>query len=92
VKTLASLIGATRKRLGLQVNQLAERVNVDETYITHIEKGNRIPSLEILLHIEKVLGVDCQTAYFRERHPTLKGYRLIYGRVGKGKSNLYHIK
>lgn len=92
MKTLATLIQERRKKLGLRVNQLAEQVNVDETYVTHIEKGKRIPSLEVLLQLEKVLDVDCQTFYFKERHPTLQGYRLVYGQKGRGKSRLIRFK
>ena len=88
METLASVIRARRKERKFTIVKPAEKIGVHHSYITYIENRTRLPSLEVLLKLEEVLGVDCQTPFFRERHPTLEGYRLVYGRKGKGKSKV----
>lgn len=93
METLASVIRTHRKKRKFTIVELAKKVGVHHSYITYIENKTRLPSLELLVRLEKVLGVDCQTPFFRERHPNLEGYRLVYGKKGKGKSKfLKHPK
>lgn len=66
---LGEAIRDQRKQLKLKVYELAKKINVHPTYITYIEKHNRLPSLEIIAKLEKVLGINLQDPYFKEKHP-----------------------
>jgi XRE family transcriptional regulator of biofilm formation len=53
-----------RRELDITQNQLAERVGVDQTTISDLERGrNKKPSWEIVAKIAKVLDVDPQTLF-----------------------------
>ena len=53
---LGSLMRAQRKKLRLTTEQLAELTAIDRTYITKIEKHNKLPSLAIMQTICDRLG------------------------------------
>jgi len=44
-----------RSRSGMSQNALAQRVNVDASYINRIEKSERIPTRNIILEIAEIL-------------------------------------
>lgn len=48
-KTLGSRIRAVRLEKKMTQEQLAEAVGVGVTHISHIETGNSIPSLQVML-------------------------------------------
>jgi transcriptional regulator with XRE-family HTH domain len=43
---------------GLTQEMLAAKIGVDRSYMGFLERGERNPSLEVILKIAKVLGVD----------------------------------
>ena len=47
-----------RKKRGISQEQLAEKVGVGTTHISHIETGNTIPSTSLLLDIINVLELS----------------------------------
>lgn len=49
-----------RKARGLTQNELADKVNVTESFISQCETGKKSPSLEVALRIAEAL--DCETA------------------------------
>lgn len=50
-------ISEIRKRKGFSQEKLALEANIDRTYISDIEKGNRNISLEILDKLSKTLNI-----------------------------------
>ena len=56
-KDVGGRIRAIRMERGMTQAQLAEAVGVGVTHISHIETGNTIPSLQLMLDIINVL--DC---------------------------------
>lgn len=51
LKTIGSNLKTYRKRNKLSQEQLAELVEVSPTYISQIELGNKIPSLDVFLKL-----------------------------------------
>lgn len=47
-----------RKRLGLTQAQLAEKVGTTPSYVGHLERGERDPSLVTIEEFSKILKVD----------------------------------
>jgi transcriptional regulator with XRE-family HTH domain len=47
-----------RRDKGLSQEELAERAEVHQTYLSGVERGVRNPSLMVLGRIAKALGVD----------------------------------
>ena len=45
-----------RKRSGLTQKQLAEKLGCTAAYLSYIEKGQRIPSVEFMLKLKDALG------------------------------------
>ena len=46
-----------REKCGLDQTELAERIHVSQTMVSHIEAGRKLPSVTLLADIAKVL--DC---------------------------------
>ena len=58
-----------RKRLGLTLREVADRLNVTEGTVRHWENGRREPNLEKLLGLAKVLGLS-PADFFTEAIPS----------------------
>lgn len=57
-------IRKVRKAQGLSQEQLAERVQISVTHMSHIETGNIKPSLSVLVDPATTLGVRTDTPLF----------------------------
>ena len=68
---LGGAIQHQRRVLELKAYELAQKIGVHPTYITYIEKHDRLPSLEIIVKLEKVLKISLQDLYFKEKHPSI---------------------
>lgn len=55
-KTIGGKIRVMRKERKMTQEELAESVGVGITHISHIETGNSIPSLQVLVGIINTLG------------------------------------
>jgi transcriptional regulator with XRE-family HTH domain len=51
-------IRAERKKRTISQEKLAEMVDVGVTHISHIETGNTIPSIKVLIAIINALGIS----------------------------------
>lgn len=49
-----------RKARGLSQRQLAEGTSITRTYISHIESGDRLPSVRVLRELAPRLGVSVE--------------------------------
>lgn len=70
MQKLGSLIRAARvnRKSKMLVMELARKVGVSSVYITQIEKHNKLPSIEVLKQIAKVLNLkDAEKCYYRNR-------------------------
>jgi transcriptional regulator with XRE-family HTH domain len=56
-KTIGIRIAEQRKKLGLTQAQLAERAGLDSVYLSQLERGQRLPSLQSLLRLAALLKV-----------------------------------
>lgn len=56
-KDLGGRIRSMRKRASLTQEQLAEKLHISASYMGHIERGTRVPSLETLVMICNELSV-----------------------------------
>jgi len=74
LKILGETIRSLRKKQGLTQEQLAERSDLDPTYISGIERGIRNPSFKSLVCLAKGFGISvsemCVTI------PSVKGDEL----------------
>jgi len=68
---LGTAIRQRRKDLKIKVYELAQKTGVHPTYITYIEKHDRVPSLEIINKLEKHLKISLVGEYLLEKHPTI---------------------
>lgn len=56
-KDLGSRIRNKRKQAGMTQEQLAEKLHISASYMGHIERGTRVPSLETLVMLCNELSV-----------------------------------
>ena len=61
---IGDMIAKARKDKNMTKTQLAKLIKVDIGHITHIEKGERVPSHRLLKSICKALDVPYQTFMF----------------------------
>lgn len=54
---LGEKVAARRNELGLSQADLAAQVDVHQTMISYIERGEKKPSLEVLIRLQDALGV-----------------------------------
>lgn len=75
-ETLGSLLRNRRKKLKLTTEELAKMASVDRTYITKIEKDNKLPSPAIMEKITNALSdEDLFKVYLKIKYP------MVYQRV-----------
>jgi transcriptional regulator with XRE-family HTH domain len=55
---LGEKLRTLRKRRGLTVRQLGDRLGVDHSHITKIETGENIPSLPLAIKIADFFGIS----------------------------------
>lgn len=80
---IGSMIAKAREDIGMTKTELAKLIGVDISYLTHIEKGNRIPSHKILKNICKALNIPYQ--------PLMYTYDKSIPKNQKGIDPLSHI-
>lgn len=69
IKTIGHELRGLRKEQNLQVKEVAEDVGVSSTYISEIERNNKVPSNELIQKIAQVYNID-------EQH-LFKGFKVI---------------
>lgn len=57
IKTIGIRIKENRERIGMTQSDLAEKTELSESYISHIERGKRTATIVSLVNIANVLGV-----------------------------------
>lgn len=63
---IADNIKAERERLGISQKKLGEIVGVDQSHISHMESGMKVPSASMLLMLADVFNVSTDKLYGRE--------------------------
>jgi transcriptional regulator with XRE-family HTH domain len=56
--SLAEAIQKAREKAGITRTELAHRAMVDNSYVTLVEKGSRLPSLHAIDRLADALGVS----------------------------------
>lgn len=62
-----------RKALGLSIGALADRADVGEDYLGHIEHARKLPSLEVVAKVASGLGVGLEDLVRKGGEPTPSG-------------------
>ena len=57
-------IRKNRKALGLSQEELAEKINISTTHMSHIETGNTKLSLPVLIELSQILEVSTDSIIF----------------------------
>jgi transcriptional regulator with XRE-family HTH domain len=61
LKALAKAVRLLREKANLSQEDLADRAEIDRTYVSGIERGMRNPSLRVLIRVADGLGVTLAT-------------------------------
>src|ERR1700757_3330951 len=65
---IASAVRARRRRLGLTLQELADKSGLSAPFLSQVERGQTTPSITSLIAIAQALGVDIH--YFINPPPT----------------------
>lgn len=76
-----------RKNKGLTQEKLAENVDVGTTHISHIETGNTIPSLQLIINIANILECTLDELFFDEIKQVDRLYDKEFGKYLQGCSD-----
>jgi len=72
-KNIGKSLRYYRKQKGFSQYELAERTNVSQSYISEIERGMKVPSLETIEEIAEVLGIEVWDLFLpHDLPPTIK--------------------
>jgi transcriptional regulator with XRE-family HTH domain len=63
-----SRVGVLRRERGLTQQELARRSGLSRSFLSHVENGNRVPSLSSLTRISAALGVMPIDVLVRDEH------------------------
>jgi transcriptional regulator with XRE-family HTH domain len=93
-RAVGKRIKIVRQRSGLTQDQLAEQVGLSPKYISGIERGVENPSMDILLRVAKILGVEPYDLFLfgesEESEKTLrKGIEKMVREADREKLQLY---
>lgn len=72
-----------RKLKGLTQETLAEKVEVSAVYISYIERGSKVPSLELLAKIADALEVDPALLLIQDNDLTSLEIKKLVGTVSR---------
>lgn len=67
MKRLGEKLRLLRKREGLTQTQLADMLGVDHTHVGKMERGERTPSLEILIKLTQIFNVTSDQLIMDDR-------------------------
>ena len=56
--TMGDRIKESRKKLGLTQEQLAEKIDVSLTYVSELERGLKMPSMQLFIKLIEVLDAS----------------------------------
>ena len=56
-----------RRERGLSQEELADRANIHQTYLSGVERGKRNPMVTVLQRIAEALGADIEDLVSRRR-------------------------
>lgn len=60
-KQFARIIRHKRRELGITLQEIQNKCGVHRGYMWYVENGQRMPTIETLMRIEKGLGIKCGT-------------------------------
>jgi len=86
IRTFADKMYNYRKEMGLTQEELAEMLDLDNSYVSLLERGARVPSLITLDRIAKIFGVKPYDLLFskpEDEKYTFRQKELIYF-IGEG--------
>lgn len=66
-KHFGGAIRRHRELIKVSQEELADRANLDRTYVSGIERGRRNPTLDVLQRLSTALGVDLDVIFATAR-------------------------
>ena len=81
IRTFADKMYNYRKEIGLTQEELAEMLDLDNSYVSLLERGARVPSLITLDRIAKIFGVKPHDLLFstpEDEKYTFRQKELLY--------------
>lgn len=63
---LGKFVKAMRKRAGMTQKELADRVGLERTSITNIERGNQTMNVQTINSIAEALGYEVRVKFIRK--------------------------
>ena len=66
-------IAGARKSAHMTQAELAERINISEKYLSRIERGKQLPSIEIVAKICEMLGVSADELLLPNQSQNING-------------------
>lgn len=66
-ETLGDIIKAARRKSGLTIEELANRLDITERYLYRIENQGKKPSFDILYKLIRELGISPDLIFYPER-------------------------
>lgn len=89
-KEMGDRIKSGRKSIGITQEKLAEEIDVSPSYISEIERGSSICSLEVLVAIANVLDLNLDNLVNGINESNAKSsFDEILRNIPKDKQNLY---
>ena len=64
---LGAITKSARKKSGLTVDELAEKIGISSRYLSSIENENKKPSFEVLYKLIRILTISPDSIFYPER-------------------------
>lgn len=66
-KTLGAAVRHHRELIRLSQEELADRAELDRTYVSGVERGRRNPTVQVLQRMAEALGIDLDVLFATAR-------------------------
>ena len=77
-KALGQRVRARRRALALTQEALAERIEASTSFVGHIERGEKVPSLDTMSRISAALDLSLDYLVFGQKNPCAKAQCALY--------------
>lgn len=68
-KNIGKIIREERNKAGITLEELVEKIDRDWSYLSQIERGKSVPSIETLVRISNALNISLSNLFKSKRTP-----------------------